>query len=168
MDASKRRLVMRNLFLTVFLLTCLPVVAAADEAVPGDGAGTPSPAGASVSISAPEDGEVVPTTFTVKFMVSGMAIAPAGSQIDNTGHHHLLIDIDELPPMNAPLPANDQIIHFGGGQTETELTLPPGDHSLQLVFGDYAHRPHDPPVISDKITVTVSADFVPEPAEDDQ
>ena len=90
-------------------------------------------------------------------MVSGMGIAPAGSNIDNTGHHHLLIDIDELPPMDRPLPATDQIIHFGGGQTETELTLPPGEHSLQLVFGDYAHRPHDPAVISDKIVIRVGS-----------
>jgi len=76
-----------------------------------------------------------------------------------------LIDIDELPSMDQPLPANDQLLHFGGGQTETQLTLAPGQHSLQLVLGDYLHRPHDPPVISDKIVIEVVSETVPEPQD---
>lgn len=152
---------MRTVLLTLFLSLAMP--AQADEQPTGQWTtpAKPSPDGASVSIASPEDGATVPTTFTVKFMISGMGIAPAGSDIDNTGHHHLLIDMDELPPLDRPLPATDQLLHFGGGQTETELTLPPGEHTLQLVLGDYTHRPHDPPVISDKITINVVSEDVP-------
>jgi len=117
---------------------------------------TPSPPGAAISIANLSDGDVVPPVFTVKFAVSGMGIAPAGTQLENTGHHHLLIDLAELPDMNLPLPATENIRHFGKGQTETELTLPPGKHTLQLLFADYAHIPHDPPVMSKKITITVA------------
>ena len=81
--------------------------------------------------------------------------APAGVDHPNTGHHHLLIDVDQLPAFDAPLPATDQIRHFGAGQTEAELTLSPGTHTLQLVFADYLHTPHEAPVVSEKITVTV-------------
>jgi len=116
---------------------------------------SPSPPGAEVRIENLADGDVVPPTFTVKFGVSGMDIAPAGTQKENTGHHHLLIDIAELPDMNMPLPATDNIRHFGKGQTETELTLTLGQHTLQLLFADYAHVPHSPPVLSKKITITV-------------
>jgi len=115
----------------------------------------PSPAGASVSFANLSDGDVVPPVFTVKFAVKGMVIAPAGSQIANTGHHHLMIDVDELPDMNLPLPATDNIRHFGKGQTEVELSLPEGQHTLQLLLADYAHTPHSPPVMSKKITITV-------------
>lgn len=118
---------------------------------------TPSPAGARCYIISPKDGETVGRTFTVQFGLKGMGVAPAGITITNTGHHHLLIDIDESnkPDFNLPLPMTDQIKHFGGGQTETELTLSPGKHTLQLVLGDYLHIPHNPPVVSEKITVTV-------------
>ena len=155
--------------MTKFLLAALLSVSTmvlADEKMEGAWStpGSPSTDGASVSIVSPADGDLVAGTFTVKFMVSGMGIAPAGSKIDNTGHHHLLIDMDELPPMDRPLPATDQLIHFGGGQTETELTLPPGEHTLQLVFGDYMHRPHEPAVISEKITITVASGAVSVPA----
>jgi hypothetical protein len=73
----------------------------------------------------------------------------------NTGHHHLLIDVDQMPDLNVPMPATDHIKHFGGGQTETELTLPPGKHTLQLVLADAMHMAHDKPVMSEKITITV-------------
>jgi hypothetical protein len=150
---------MRILIVLAMLVAWIPPAFAEEEKLTSEWTtpATTSPPGAMVSIVSPTDGEVVPLTFLVKFMVSGMGIAPAGSKIDNTGHHHLLIDIDEMPSMDQPLPATDQILHFGGGQTETELTLAPGEHSLQLVFGDYAHRPHDPPVISDKIVIRVSS-----------
>jgi hypothetical protein len=128
----------------------------------GDSLRSPSTEGATVSFAMPRDGDLVPLTFEVRFLVSGMGIAPAGSQIANTGHHHLLIDLAELPDMNQPLPATEQIRHFGKGQTETRLTLPEGEHSLQLLFADYQHAPHDPPVISKKITITVSANAPPQ------
>ncbi len=103
----------------------------------------------------PQDGDVVSGEFTIKFGLRGMGVAPAGFQIPGTGHHHLLIDLDALPPMDASLPQTEQIRHFGGGQTETSLSLSPGTHTLQLLLGDYAHIPHDPTVISKKITITV-------------
>jgi hypothetical protein len=121
---------------------------------------TPSADSAAVSFINLKDGDEVPPTFTAKFLISGMGVAPAGSKIDNTGHHHLLIDMTELPDMNQPLPSSRQLIHFGKGQSETELTLSEGEHTLQLLFADYAHRPHDPVVISEKITITVSANAV--------
>ncbi len=116
---------------------------------------SPSPAGASVFFVEPADGATVPATFTVKFGVKGMTIAPAGTDQPNSGHHHLLIDVAELPDMKQPLPANEHVVHFGKGQTETQVTLPPGKHTLQLVFANYLHIPHDPPVVSKQITVTV-------------
>lgn len=127
---------------------------------------TPSAEGASVGFANLEDGQTVPLVFEVRFQLSGMGIAPAGSNIENTGHHHLLIDVTELPDFDQPLPANDNIRHFGKGQSETELSLPEGPHTLQLLLADYRHIPHDPPVMSDVITIVVSAD-APPPVESD-
>src|SRR5262245_56311848 len=76
----------------------------------------PSPPGASVFIIEPADGATVPSTFTVKFGLKGMTIAPAGDDTPNSGHHHLLIDVDQMPDMRAPLPANEHVVHFGKGQ----------------------------------------------------
>jgi hypothetical protein len=103
----------------------------------------------------PLDGALVSKTFTIKFGLSGMGIAPAGTDREHTGHHHVLIDLDVLPDMTVPLPANDNVKHFGGGQTETTLTLEPGTHTLQLLLGNHVHIPHDNPVMSEKITITV-------------
>lgn len=111
--------------------------------------------GAKVYVISPANGETVGKTFSVKFGLQGMGIAPAGIKFDNTGHHHLLVDVAELPDLNKPLPATDNILHFGKGQTETTLTLEPGTHTLQLVLGDYLHIAHDKPVISRKVRVTV-------------
>ena len=116
---------------------------------------THAPEDAKAYIVEPADGAVVPETFTVKFGLSGMDLAPAGQDKPNTGHHHLLIDREELPELNASLPATEQIRHFGKAQTDTELTLEPGEHTLRLVLGNYLHVPHDNPVISEPITVTV-------------
>lgn len=130
------------------------------SALPGDESAierSPSSKGASVSFGNLEDGDILPPEFHVKFSISGMGIAPAGVEIDSTGHHHLLIDVAELPDFNQPLPANSNIIHFGKGQTETTLELAEGKHTLQLVLADYRHIPHEPPVISERITITVSA-----------
>jgi hypothetical protein len=116
---------------------------------------TAATAGAELYFIAPADGAVVDKTFTVRFGLKGMGIAPAGVTTDKTGHHHLLIDVTELPAMDQPLPNDDKHKHFGGGQTETTLTLPPGKHTLQLVLGDALHIPFNPPILSPKITVTV-------------
>ena len=116
---------------------------------------TKSVEGTTVYIESPANGATVSSPFTVRFGLKGMGVAPAGVNHPNTGHHHLLVDVAEMPDFNVPLPANDHIRHFGGGQTETELTLPPGQHTLQLVLGDYLHIPHDKPVVSQKITITV-------------
>ena len=114
-----------------------------------------SPETAKVYFITPENGQTVTQTFKVKFGLSGMGVAPAGTNREKTGHHHLLIDTDTLPDMQRPLPATDKLKHFGGGQTETELSLPPGTHTLQLLLGNYVHIPHDKPVMSEKITITV-------------
>jgi hypothetical protein len=118
---------------------------------------TPSPPGAQVYIISPKDGAQVSNPVLVQFGLKGMGIAPAGIKFDNTGHHHLLIDTDAPADLNAPLPSSDKVIHFGKGQTETMLTsLSPGKHTLLLVLGDASHIPHNPPVISKKITITVT------------
>ena len=114
-----------------------------------------APDDAKVYIISPAEGDTLPETFKVKFGLSGMGIAPAGIDKQNTGHHHLLVDLPELPNLTTSLPATKQIRHFGGGQTETTLTLPPGKHRLQLLLANYAHVPHKRPIISAPITVTV-------------
>ena len=116
---------------------------------------TKAVAGTKVYIVSPKNGDTVTSPFTVVFGLKGMGVAPAGINQAETGHHHLLIDVATMPDMNVPLPATDNIKHFGKGQTETEVTLPPGRHTLQLVLGDYLHTPHDAPVVSEKITITV-------------
>ncbi|MDJ0536764.1 MAG: DUF4399 domain-containing protein [Xenococcaceae cyanobacterium MO_207.B15] len=116
---------------------------------------SPAPDDAQVYIISPADGDTLPNSFQVQFGLSGMGIAPAGIDKQNTGHHHLLVDLQELPDLSASLPATEHIRHFGGGQTETTLTLPPGEHKLQLLLGNYAHIPHERPILSDPITVTV-------------
>lgn len=116
---------------------------------------TAAPAGAELYFIAPADGATVGKDFTVRFGLKGMGVAPAGVTTEKTGHHHLLIDVAELPPMNLPLPNDTQHKHFGGGQTEVSLSLPPGKHTLQLILGDALHIPFDPPIVSPKITVTV-------------
>jgi hypothetical protein len=117
---------------------------------------TPSPKGAKVFIISPKDGESVSSPVTVKFGIKGMTLAPAGTKQENTGHHHLLIDTDAPADLGQPLPTvPDKIVHFGKAQTETTVTLSPGKHTLQLLLADANHIPHNPPVISKKITITV-------------
>lgn len=125
-------------------------------AVAADGLETrKAPEGAEVYIIAPADGAHVTSPFTVKFGLRGMGVAPSGVDKPDTGHHHLLVDVDKLPPAGQPIPADEQHVHFGGGQTEAQLTLPPGTHTLQLELGDMNHVPFDPPVVSKKITIHV-------------
>lgn len=114
----------------------------------------PAPEGAGVYFIEPADGATVQSPFKVSFGLHGMGVAPAGVDKEGTGHHHLLINSPEVG-LGMPLPKTDQVRHFGGGQTETTVTLEPGSYALQLVLGDYAHIPHDPPVVSETITVTV-------------
>jgi hypothetical protein len=116
---------------------------------------TPSPEGASLYILSPRDGETVSGPLIVRFGLTGMGVAPAGVEIEDTGHHHLLIDMADLPTLDQPLPATDHIKHFGGGQTETAIELTPGQHTLQLLLADMNHVPHEPPVMSERITITV-------------
>jgi hypothetical protein len=116
---------------------------------------TPSPAGAEVYIISPKDGASVKSPVKVVFGLKGMGVAPAGIKMENTGHHHLLIDTDVPKDLSQPLPTSDHVKHFGKGQTETSIELPPGKHTLQLVLGDQNHVPHDPAVVSKKITINV-------------
>ncbi|MEW5965030.1 MAG: DUF4399 domain-containing protein [Pseudomonadota bacterium] len=115
---------------------------------------TPAPAGAKVYFIAPQNGAEVSGPVTVKFGLSGLGVAPAGVEKANTGHHHVLID-QKLADYKSPIPADDKHKHFGGGQTETTLTLPAGKHTLQLILGDHNHIPHAPPIESEVITITV-------------
>lgn len=111
---------------------------------------------AEVYVIAPKDGARVRSPVTVRFGLKGAGVAPAGVKFDNTGHHHLLIDTDlSTLKLDAALPATDKIVHFGKGQTETDLKLEPGKHTLQLLFADYSHTPFTPVISSKKITITV-------------
>ena len=117
---------------------------------------TPSSAGASVYIINLKDGDSVESPFKVQFGLTGMGVAPAGVEKPDTGHHHLIIDTTlSADEMKAPVPLDAKHVHYGGGQTEAMVTLPPGKHTLQLVLGDWSHVPHVPPVMSTPITVTV-------------
>jgi len=117
---------------------------------------TPSPAGAKVYFINLKDGQQVTSPFLVQFGLSGMGIAPAGVEKPNTGHHHLLIDTTlNADQLKQPIPMDETHRHFGAGQTEAMIALPPGKHTLQLVLGDWTHIPHVPPVMSDVITITV-------------
>jgi len=114
----------------------------------------PAPPGAQVYFHYPIDGLSVPERFTVRIGLRGMGVAPAGINHARTGHHHLLIDTDPGPP-DQPIPSDYNNIHLGNGQTEVVVTLPKGRHTLQLLLGDHMHIPHNPPVMSPKITVNV-------------
>ncbi len=134
------------------ILSLILPLAAAAEPLP---APSSRPAGATLYIISPADGAAVKSPVTVRFGLSGMGVAPAGIALPNTGHHHLLVDLETLPPLDQPLPKNEHLVHFGGGQTETTLDLPPGKHRLQLILGDELHRPHQPPLISEPVTIEV-------------
>ena len=139
---------MRRLFLAFGLVSIATLAAAQDHVAPAPDA--------EVYIIAPQNGATVHGPVTVRFGLKGMGIAPAGVKFDNTGHHHLLVDTDfSAIKLDGPMPATDKVLHFGKGQTETTLTLPPGKHTLELVFADYLHNSFDPPLHSKKITITV-------------
>jgi len=135
---------------TLSLVLLLAAPARAEDPIPR----TPSPAGAVLYIVSPKDGETVASPVTVIFGLRGMGVAPAGVPTPSTGHHHLIVDAP-LPAENAAIPADANHIHFGGGQTETSVAFFPGPHTLQLVLGDANHVPHQPPVVSPQIKITV-------------
>jgi hypothetical protein len=153
----------KEIMMRTFIVAALALAASLAAAPPGWAQTpavalerTPSPPGAEAYIISPKDGAKVTSPVLVQFGLNKlMGVAPAGVKFENTGHHHLLIDTDAPANMGAPLPTTDNIKHFGKGQTETSLTLTPGKHTLQLLLGDQNHIPHDPPVISKKITITV-------------
>lgn len=144
-----KKIVLASLAAAAFL--ALPVV----HAQPALAEQTPAPKNAYLYIGWPNDGEVINNRrFRVWFGLRNMGLAPAGVEWPNAGHHHLIIDRD-LPPLDEEIPADNNHLHFGAGQTETVIELEPGVHTLQLILGDHNHVPHDPPVISKKITITV-------------
>jgi hypothetical protein len=136
-------------------LLAASVLLAASPALAQSGSGRqPAPKGAEVYFHYPLDGLRVPERFTVRMGLKEMGLAPAGTEWANTGHHHLLINTEPGPP-DQPIPADYNNIHLGNGQSEVVVTLPKGRHTLQLLLGDHNHVPHDPPVMSRKITVYV-------------
>ena len=143
-----RRDIFTSIAATVFVISA-PFTVLAEEA-----AGTPSPAGAKVFIIEPADGATVSSPVAVKFGIEGMDVAPAGTEKANSGHHHLIIN-QTLADTKSAIPADANHVHFGKGQTETAVELKPGEHTLQLVLGDHNHVPHNPPVVSPTITITV-------------
>ena len=110
-------------------------------------AGASADSEAKVYFISPQNGDIVTSPVTIKFGLTGMGVAPAGIDRDGTGHHHLLIDVDQLPDPSLPVPADEHHRHFGGGQTETTIELQPGDHSLQLLLGDWMQWRSTPPVV---------------------
>ena len=138
----------RKFIVFSILMFCLPLTA---SEMPRSVA----PENATLYFIEPQDGDVISgSQVKVIFGLSGMGVAPAGVEKNHTGHHHLLINVDHLP-LNKPIPADSNHLHFGGGQTETTVDLAPGKHTMQLVLGDHMHMPHDPPVMSEVITLTV-------------
>ena len=129
-----------------------PLLAAAEPAVMD--IAIPAPAEAKLEIISPANGAKVTSPVTVQFGLAGMGVAPAGIEAKNTGHHHLIIDAP-LPDTAFAIPKDAKHRHFGGGQTQVTLELTPGTHTLQLLLGDFRHIPHNPPVSSKRITITV-------------
>ena len=125
--------------------------AAAPPALPR----TPAPEGAVLYFIGPADGDEITSPVNILFGLSGAGVAPAGIVFPDTGHHHMLVDAG-MPPENLPIPTDANHLHFGLGQSEAMVELAPGEHTLQLILGDHLHIPHDPPVVSETITVTVA------------
>lgn len=146
---------MSRLLPIAVLLAGASVLVSASAQAPASLPRSTSPQGARVYIVSPANGAAVSSPVHVVFGLSGMGVAPAGIQFENAGHHHLLVDTDLPKDQGLPLPSNDNIRHFGKGQTEASIELAPGRHTLQLVLGDHLHIPFNPVVASQKITITV-------------
>lgn len=145
---------MRTLLVAALILTCASAIAKdAPKSVPL--ANPVPPHGARVFIESPRNGATMGQDVHVVFGVSGIKVTPATDTAPGTGHHHLLIDVKQLPSLNAPIPADATHRHYGKGQTEDTIHLTPGDHTLQLDFADYRHMQFDPPLVSKKITIHV-------------
>jgi hypothetical protein len=129
--------------------------AAAPPAAPATFTRKAAPAGATAYIIEPADGATVTNPVHVVFGLKGIGVAPAGTDRADAGHHHLLIDAGLPADLGVPIPNDDTHKHFGGGQTETTLTLAPGKHTLQLLLGDHLHVPFDPPIASSVVTIEV-------------
>lgn len=127
-----------------------PAVASKPAAMPR----TASAEGASVFFITPANGATVTNPIQIEFGIEGMDVVKAGDNQPNSGHHHLLIDTD-IPNLGLPIPADERHVHFGDGRTATEIVLPPGEHTLQMLLGDHLHIPHEPPLVSEPITITV-------------
>jgi len=139
--------------MTPYVLGAAAAILLAGPAWAGD---TPAPEGAEVYFINISDGDTVSSPVRLQFGARNIGVAPAGTDKAKTGHHHLIIDESiEGAELDAPIPSDDQHRHFGGGQTEAVIDLPPGKHTLQLLMGDQNHIPHHPPVMSDRITITV-------------
>jgi hypothetical protein len=117
--------------------------------------GTPAPKDAVLYFIWPHDGAVIKGAFWCRFGLRNMGVTHAGDNFANSGHHHLFIDVKEPLNPDEPIPQNKSHLHYGAGQTEARIELPPGKHTLQLVLGDAKHYPFNPPVVSKKITVTI-------------
>ncbi len=145
----------RSKFVNSILLSLAAATLTAGAAVAQQNTLSPSPPGAAVYFVDIKNGDTVSAKFVVHFGLRNMGVAPAGSDRENAGHHHLLIDTP-LPPLTEPIPSDFNHLHFGAGQTEAEVTLKPGEHTLQLLLGDKNHIPHKPPLMSPQIKIIVS------------
>jgi hypothetical protein len=146
--------------LKVLTLLVAGMAVAGSAAFAQTGGPTPSAPGSALYFVDVKDGAVVPPKFTIHFGLRGMGVAPAGSDRENAGHHHVLIDVP-TPPLDQPIPNDFNHLHFGAGQTEAEIELTPGEHTLQLLLGDKNHVPHNPPLMSPRIKVRVAAPGAP-------
>ena len=151
-EHTRKNIDMNKRIVILFLLLLGSVVCTQASAIDR----TPAPKDAYLYIGWPNEGEVLPAgrPFRVWFGLRNMGVAPKGVDTPATGHHHLIIDAD-LPPLDQPIPSDRNYLHFGAGQTETMIELPPGKHTLQLIMGDENHIPHDPPIYSKKRTIFV-------------
>ena len=149
MQKTMRKTMRRAIILAVL------VTAAILPITPSALARSPAPENAQVYFIWPSDGTVIHGgKFWLRMGLRNMGVAPKGTELANTGHHHVLIDT-ELPPMDEAIPSDRNHLHFGAGETEARIELPPGKHTLQLLLGDKEHIPHEPPIHSKKITVIV-------------
>lgn len=148
--SARRPVLLLTLWFLALAFGVASVASAEDAALPR----TPAPESARAYIIAPADGGTVSSPVMVRFGLSGIGVAPAGVVNAKTGHHHLIIDA-ATPDGAAPIANDAQHRHFGGGQTEVSIELEPGTHTLQLILGDHIHVPHDPPIASETITITV-------------
>ncbi len=135
------------------LLAAVPAGLLATRTLAGT---TPAPKDAYLYFISPRDGQRIKGAFWCRFGLRNMGVAPAGVRAPNAGHHHLFVDVDEPLNPNEPIPQDKKHLHFGAGQPEARLDLPPGPHTLQLVLGDADHIPFDPPVVSRKIRIVVT------------